>query len=305
MVNLKKIKLQKKFKMNQNELFKEIKLGNVDQVTEIIQNQPNLLNRYFYGVTPLMYSIECEQEEVALSLCQTPGIDLNLKDNLDSSLIEKAIEYKTFRVVEYLCKNIKKPFVNDTYFENGETYLTSAIKSGDDQTTIALINGKIDVNKANKLNQYPIQLAIRFNKISVLKEMLKVDNIFLGTLENGYNPLLDACENDLTEIALLLIENGANLNVSDQDQCWTPLMHAIGNSNETLVKMLLEHKCDLSLVDFNRNTPVHLAVLTENDFILKLLLKYNGDKNSENNENLTPLQIAKLNDDENSIKLLS
>ena len=51
--------------MNQNELFKEIKNGSVDRVKDIIQSQPGLLNKYFYGVTPLMYSIECEQEEVA------------------------------------------------------------------------------------------------------------------------------------------------------------------------------------------------------------------------------------------------
>ncbi|CAF0712969.1 unnamed protein product [Brachionus calyciflorus] len=291
--------------MDQSDLFQNIKNGNIEKCREILSSQPNLINKYFYGVTPLMYSIECEQEEIAFELCQTSGVDLSLKDNLDSTLLEKSIEYKMFKIIEYLCQNFKKSVVNDYYLENGETYLTSAIKSGENQTVKAFVNGKIDVNKPNKSNQYPIQLAIKFNKISILKELLKADNVYIGTFDNGYNPLLDACENDMTDIALVLIENGADINICDQDQNWTPLMHAICNNNEILVSKLLENGCDLAMVDFNRNTPVHLAVLTENEYILRLLLKYNVNKNLENSENLTPLQIAQLNDDENSIRLLS
>lgn len=166
------------------------------------------------------------------------------------------------------------------------------------------LKGNIDVNKPNKLKEYPIQLAIRFNNIEILKAMLQVENVYIGNLDNGYNPLLDACENDLTEIALLLIDNGADLNESDRDQCWTPLMHAICNNNEVVVAKLLERKCDLDLVDFNGNSPVHLAVITENEFLLKMLLKCNAPKSLVNSENLTPFDLAKINDDESCMKLL-
>ncbi|RNA35640.1 kinase D-interacting substrate of 220 kDa-like protein [Brachionus plicatilis] len=291
--------------MDQNVLFEYIKSGNLDKCLEIVNKNPGLLNMHYYGVTPLMYSIECQTEEIALEFCRFPGINLSLKDNLDSTLFEKAIEYKMFRVVEYLCQNSRKPNINDIYLDNGETYLTFAIKSGDEQTLRALVRGKIDPNLANKSNQYPIQLAIKFDRKKMVEILLQAENIYIGTMQNGYNSLLDACENDLTDICIMLIDNGADINVRDEDQKWTPLMHAICNNNEILVKKLLDHKCDLSLVDFNQNTPVHLAVLTENEFILKLLLKYSPNKDLENCENLTPLQIATLNDDERSIQLLS
>lgn len=291
--------------MDQSVLFDLIKRGNLEKCLEIVSKKPNLLNMHYYGVTPLMYSIECQMEEIALEFCRYPGINLSLKDNLDSTLLEKAIEYKMFQVVEYLCQNSKKPNIDQIYLENGETYLTYAIKNGDEQTIKALIKGKLDPNQPNKSNQYPIQLAIKFDKKKIIEILLQAENIYIGTMQNGYNPLLDASENDLTDICSMLIDNGADINSIDQDQKWTPLMHAICNNNEILVKKLLDHKCDLNLVDFNKNTPLHLAVLTENDYILNLLLKYAPNKNLENSENLTPLQIAKLNEDERSIQLLS
>lgn len=291
--------------MDQNALFEFIKNGNLDKCLELLNRKPKLLNTHYYGVTPLMYSIECQFEEIALELCQFPGVDLSLKDNLDSSLMEKAIEYKMFRVVEYLCQNFTQLKNEQIYLPNGETYLTYAIKNGDESTVNALIKGKLDPNMPNKTGQYPIELAIKFDKRKIVEILLKAENIIIGTMENGYNPLLDAFENDLTDICIMLIDNGADINSRDQDQKWTPLMHSICNNNEILVKKLLDHKCDLNLVDFNQNTPLHLAVLTENEFILKILLKHIPNKDIENSENLTPLQIAKLNDDERSIQLLS
>lgn len=291
--------------MDQKLLFEYVKCQNLDKCLEILHQKPKLLNMHYYGVTPLMYSIECQAEEIALQLCQYPGSDLSLKDNLDSSLLEKAIEYKMFTVVEYLCQNLKQLNQDEIFLDNGETYLTYAIKNGDEKTVKSLIKGKLDPNLPNKSGQYPIQLAIKFDKKTIVEILLKAENIFIGTMQNGYNPLLDACENDLTDICTMLIDNGADINSRDQDQKWTPLMHSICNNNEILVKKLLDQKCDLSLVDFNQNTPLHLAVLTENEYILKLLLKFIPNKDMENSENLTPLQIAKLNEDEISIQLLS
>ncbi len=62
----------------------------------------------------------------------------------------------------------------------------------------------MDLNKANLMNEYPLQIAIRFNKVAVVEEMLKNSNMYLNTFDNGYNPLIDACEKDLTEIGWIL-----------------------------------------------------------------------------------------------------
>ena len=159
---------------------------------------------------------------------------------------------------------------------------------------------------ANSLDEYPVQLIIRHNKVEALKAMLTNADVYLRTFDNGYSPLADACEKDLTEVSILLIENGADINFQDEEQSWSPLMWAVSNGNETIALKLLEQKnCDVDLVDVEGNTCVHLAVMAENEVLLKYLLAKNANKNVINSENATPLQIAKENDDEICIKLLS
>ena len=163
------------------------------------------------------------------------------------------------------------------------------------------------MNFANKLNEYPLQLAVKFNKMDLVRSMLKQsDHLNLNTYENNFNPLLYACANDETELACLFSDvSGVDLNAIDEEQNWPPLMHAIYNNNETLIAKLLEKQCRLDTVDVNGDSPLHLAVYNENDFVVKLLLKFNASKSVRNNDLQTPLDIAKVNESEDLIPLLS
>ena len=166
--------------------------------------------------------------------------------------------------------------------------------------------GGLDVNKPNRKNEYPIELIIRHNKIDVLRSILKRSDLKVNQLKNGYCPLIDACEKDLTDMSMLLIDAGADLNIVDEDgENWTPIMHAVSNNNEVLVSRLVEKGADLSLSDSAGNTVVHMAVLNDNDFILSLLLARNASKNALNDENLSPIDLAKLNESEECIRILS
>ena len=129
--------------------------------------------------------------------------------------------------------------------------------------------------------------------------MLQLNQTFLGTLETNYNPLLDACEKDLTDLAILLIRNGtSDLNITDKAQGWSPLMYAITNNNETLVGKLIDNKCSISDVDNEGNSPLHLAVLNENEYLIRLLLKSNPNKSIRNTENQTAYDLAKVVDED-------
>ncbi len=133
--------------------------------------------------------------------------------------------------------------------------------------------------------------------------MLKKQNIC--KISNGYSAILDACEKDLTEICLLLVEHGVDVNVQDSDQLFTPLIHAVNNGNDVLVKKLIETKADLNIQDADGNTALHYAVLSENEYILRLLLNANAQRDLRNAENLTALDIAKMNEDEVILQLLT
>ena len=155
------------------------------------------------------------------------------------------------------------------------------------------------MNAANKLNEYPIELAINLNKIAVLDTLLKsktYSNLMLDQLPNGYKPLIDACENEFTEIAIKLVKAGADINPEDESNLnWTPIMYAISTMNEQLSVFLIENGCNVNHVDAESNTPLHLAAETENEFIAKKLLNAGAKKSLLNNQKMTAIDIAKAN----------
>ena len=123
------------------ELFSEIKSGNEIKTSEILARNSFLINQYLYGVTPLLFSIECGQEKVALSLCRKFSADFYLRDNMNVTPLERAIEAKLYKIVEeIIIKSRTKDL--DEFYIGAETILTKTLKSEDQNISIALIKGK-------------------------------------------------------------------------------------------------------------------------------------------------------------------
>ena len=122
------------------ELFDFIKRDDITKIKEIISKSPKIINEMQYGATPLIYSIECKNEKIALELCQYQNIDLNCKSNEGETVLMKAIEYKMYKMIEHVCKKINKKFLNEL-LENGETLLTDTLKRDENHSSIALIEG--------------------------------------------------------------------------------------------------------------------------------------------------------------------
>lgn len=123
------------------ELFNEIRNDNRVEFRRLINENPNLINEYLYGVTPLLFSIECNSSDIALDLCSHDQTNFDLKDNVENSCLEKAIENKMYKVVEIICQKVT--FNKNYFLENQETLLTNSLKTNDQNVPIALIKGII------------------------------------------------------------------------------------------------------------------------------------------------------------------
>ncbi len=124
------------------ELFDTIRNDDFNSFKTLINTNPSLINEYLYGVTPLLYSIECKSEKISMELCLNGLTDFELKDNVETSCLEKAIENKMYKIVEIICKNSTKKFNRNNLMDNGETVLTNSLKMDDQNVTLALLNGK-------------------------------------------------------------------------------------------------------------------------------------------------------------------
>ncbi len=125
------------------ELFDTIRNDDFNSFKTLINTNPSLINEYLYGVTPLLYSIECKSEKISMELCLNGLTDFELKDNVETSCLEKAIENKMYKIVEIICKNSTKKFNRNNLMDNGETVLTNSLKMDDQNVTLALLNGKL------------------------------------------------------------------------------------------------------------------------------------------------------------------
>uniref|UniRef100_H2LVI7 Proteasome 26S subunit, non-ATPase 10 n=1 Tax=Oryzias latipes TaxID=8090 RepID=H2LVI7_ORYLA len=95
-----------------------------------------------------------------------------------------------------------------------------------------------------------------------------------------------------SQIALMLLENGADPNATDKLE-WTPLHRASAKGNYRLIQLLLKQSASTNIQDCQGNTPLHLACEEERVEAAKLLVEHGASIYIENKEEKTPLQIAK------------
>ena len=107
------------------------------------------------------------------------------------------------------------------------------------------------------------------------------------------NALLVATEEGHDAVAVVLIENGANVNVADGDGT-TPLQQAAYNGSIETVQALLSKGANVSLGDRNGRAPLHIACSMRRADVIELLLRAGADPNAkcDDNEEATPLIAA-------------
>lgn len=266
------------------EFLQAIAQGNISIIQELIEKKLNL-NQYFYilGIDDLDEEERLEYSyEVDLKLINTEVIDF-----------------------------IKKVH-SGTY---SYTPLSIACWTGNLDLVKLLVESGADINyDENSLYMFfPIQLA---NK-DIAKYLLSKGADISATSVCGNSPIENAISSGDTELALFLLENGADPTVESNDgwyDGWDSIQQAIWQKNETVLDKIAEQGFDLSdyLQDFaehrlnryihvilkNRQTEgdkdwqtkidraFHSSTKSGNDEIVALLLASGANPNSENISNI-------------------
>ncbi|XP_052286657.1 ankyrin-1-like isoform X2 [Dreissena polymorpha] len=165
--------------------------------------------------------------------------------------------------------------------------------------------------------------------LSVLKMLVcRGCDLEISSSFEGKNPLQLAVKYCNEGAVKTLLENGANTNVSDDqnDGSVTPIWYAVVHDFEAIVQLLLKqpllnlnlknkrgypllHWClrsyesryldvllsagaDPNVTDSNMNSAVMIAVSSHKVDVIKLLIRYGADVNKKNRRNETPLLVA-------------
>ena len=256
----------------------------------------------------------------------------NDKSPVDLTLLEKSAE-NSAKITEMLIGKADKNIINDSLegktpliIAVGNSYIDTAkilIENGANINAVdiegwsalsyAINNGDIEIAKLLLENKVKIKdellIAIKSpiveSRINIMKLLIENGANINYTDENGFNPLNIAIESGDMELTKFLITNGANVNSLMQDGV-SLIGYAIAQNNMDLLQILIENGANVNYTggDSWANTPLQTASRLGLDNVVRILLTRNADINATDINGNTALHTAALNSQLSAVKLL-
>lgn len=182
--------------------------------------------------------------------------------------------------------------INATYGSRNDTLLVVASIFGRQEAVRALIRDGADVNRLCKQQQdTPLIVASLNGHFAVVELLVQAGADVNKPSVWGYTPLMGAAGTD-SKIVDYLLEHGANVNAREIAQGYTPLIFACLNRSEADVRILIEHGADVDVTDKQGRSPLMIACLMNDIKIVSLLLDHGANKNAISNDGRSARSIA-------------
>jgi len=152
--------------------------------------------------------------------------------------------------------------------------------------------------------------AVERNNIDEVERLIKEGEnvnkiVSLRFFKTAETPLHIAATKGCSDIAALLIEKKANINILNNEKR-TPLHTASFWGQTDVVQVLIDNKASLNLKDSKGDTPLHLAVINgaNGHITTEMLITAGADTEIKNDEGQTPLHVAILSGSLESVEVL-
>ena len=232
------------------------------------------------GYTPLILAVAGESKEAPVNMefvkfLLEKSADVNIQAEKDGgTALFLAISKGNSEAVGLLLAKNCNP--NVYLAKDKLTPLMAAIKDGNLEIIKALLDKGADVNAKGGPkggNLTALHLAIIKGDVAAARLILTQKNdVNSPMFDNGATPLMYAIANNNNEIVKELLSQGANVNAQEQDGL-TALMLAVTGKNVEGVKALLDKGADVNLRTGNGGTALAAAKKLNIQEIIDLLIK--------------------------------
>ena len=188
---------------------------------------PKAANRY--GITPLLEAANSGDGAMMEALIKA-GADVNAAFGEGETPLMTASRTGSVQGVKAMLAAGANVNAADTY--RGETALMRAVAENHAEVAKLLVAAGADVNVRSTLFDF------NFRKVAAGGTQAVYSR-------GGLTPLMFAARQGATESAQVLLDAGADINASEKDYGFTPLLEAIFNDHYDLAAFLVDHKASL------------------------------------------------------------
>ncbi len=281
----------------------------------------------YKGWTPLMHASRHGFEEIVRLLCKN-NAELNVNTTaLQDTAVSLAAKHYKSSCLKILIESGAD--INQIDYI-GWTPLMIAARNGFEEIVRLLCENKADLNVQSDDLNTAVTLASEHDKPSCLELLIKSGADATLKTSSGKTALDIASFSQNKECILILqkhmnaptnalwdavisvslddvktaITSGEDINQRDSNG-WTPLMQAVNNDSEDIVKYLCGNGANLNVQSlYNEDTAVSLAAQYGKPSCIKILIESGADINLPDYTGWTPLMYASYNGFDDIVKLL-
>ncbi|KAJ5997031.1 hypothetical protein N7522_008691 [Penicillium canescens] len=265
-------------------------------------------NRHFYSLfNPFLYAHNVKYHRgYALEWAAARGVLESVKESIrqgaqihlgySSQALLNAANYGHAKIAAYLISLGANPHSEERGVIS-RTPIEWAILHNHSKVVKLLIENGVHPNTKDKNGQSLLHLAAKFSprnheavtRILIAKGAnIEAENLLVET------PLRVACASGSLEVALCLIENGAEINHRDQNNNGTLLHLAALKNKVQIAKMLLEKGASIEAKDSYGCTPLHIACFNGHKQTALFLLDKGANIEAQSINGSRPLHLATI-----------
>ncbi|XP_046578811.1 ankyrin repeat domain-containing protein 50-like [Haliotis rubra] len=274
---------------------------NVPMVKHILSKHIVGVNcRGMNGRTPVMIAAMYGHRGV-LNVLVDDGGDVSLVDSNGENVLHAACRGGSNNMVlHFLSKRIAR--INNKS-GNGQTPLMLAAEGGHRGVFDLLVSKGADLSLKDTSNNNILHMACRGGCVEIVRRVIS-DNIagITSTGSNGRTPLMFAAERGHTTVIDVLKQHGCDLSVTDADR--NNLLHiaCLGGHDETVLYVLSLDLFDINCRGKGGRTPLMVAALAGNRQVFDVLVRKGGDPSLVDDDGNNILHIASLGHDVEMVK---
>ncbi|KAL8172841.1 UNVERIFIED_CONTAM: hypothetical protein K2H54_027298 [Gekko kuhli] len=184
------------------------------------------------------------------------------------------------------CKDV------DERNENGQTPLMLAAEQGNLEIVQELIKKGANCNLEDSDNWTALISAAKEGHTAIVSELLNCNVNLEHRDMGGWTALMWACYKGCTDVAELLLEKGANPNITGLQYSVYPIIWAAGRGHSRIVQLLLQYGAKVNCSDKYGTTPLIWAARKGHLECVKYLLHMGADVDQEGANSMTALIVA-------------